>query len=196
MNTVPNGSNAPVKLHLGCWKRYIPGFIHVDLCDLPHIDYKHDVDSLPMFRDRTADLIYASHVFEYFDRQEAVSVLKEYRRVLKVGGILRVAVPDFEALIEVYRRTGELSRILGPLYGRMIINQETDTQRTLYHKTVYDFHSLKAVLEANGFRSVRRYDWRNTMHKDYDDFSQAYFPHMDKERGLLTSLNVEAEVSE
>ena len=148
-----------------------------------------------MFQDRTADLIYASHVFEYFDRHEAVAVLKEYRRVLKIGGILRVAVPDFEALIEVYRRTGDLSRILGPLYGRMIINEETDNPRTLYHKTVYDFHSLKAMLEASGFGSVRRYDWRNTVHKDYDDFSQAYFPHMDKERGLLTSLNVEAEVS-
>ena len=28
--------------------------------------------------------------------------------------------------------------------------------------------------------------------KDYDDYSQAYIPHMDKERGILISLNVEA----
>ena len=38
-----------------------------------------------------------------------------------------------------------------------------------------------------------RYDWRQTLHKDHDDFSQAYVPHMDKEKGLLISLNVEAD---
>jgi len=28
-----------MKLHLGCWHRHIPGFVHVDLCDMDHIDY-------------------------------------------------------------------------------------------------------------------------------------------------------------
>ena len=65
--------------------------------------------------------------------------------------------------------------------------------RVLYHRTVYDFESLRAVLEAVGFRNVRRWDWRRTEHRDYDDFSQAYVPHMDKEHGLLISLNVEAD---
>ncbi|GAG94071.1 unnamed protein product, partial [marine sediment metagenome] len=32
-----------------------------------------------------------------------------------------------------------------------------------------------------------------TIHKGYDDCSQSYIPHMDKEHGLLISLNVEAE---
>ena len=34
--------------------------------------------------------------------------------------------------------------------------------------------------------------YERTGHKDYDDYSQAYVPHMDKENGLLISLNVEA----
>jgi hypothetical protein len=33
-----------IKLHLGCWHRYIPGFIHIDLCDMEHIDYKSSID--------------------------------------------------------------------------------------------------------------------------------------------------------
>ncbi len=65
-------------------------------------------------------------------------------------------------------------------------------KRMLYHKTVYNFTDLAALLEENGFRDVRRYDWRQTVHKDHDDHSQAYYPHMDKENGLLISLNVEA----
>ena len=57
---------------------------------------------------------------------------------------------------------------------------------------VPDFDALRAMLETAGFRDVHGNDWRPTVHHDYDDYSQAYFPHMDKENGLLISLNVEA----
>lgn len=181
-----------MKLHLGCGKRYVPGFVHVDLADLPHIDHRSDVRSLPMFKDESADLIYACHVLEYFDRTEVLDVLREWQRVLKHGGVLRVAVPDFAAIAEVYRGYGDLSLVHGPLYGRMEV-PTANGPRVLYHRTVHDFDSLRSTLESVGFRNVRRYDWRQTIHKDYDDFSQAYIPHMDKEHGLLISLNVEAD---
>lgn len=180
-----------MKLHLGCGKRHIPGFVHVDLADFPHIDHRHDIRTLPMIKDESADLAYACHAFEYFDRVEGVDVLREWRRVLRHGGTVRLAVPDFEVLAEVYRRTGELDRVVGPLYGRMPV-ATPEGPRHLYHKTVYDYRTLRAVLEEAGFRDVRRWDWRTTEHAAVDDFSQAYFPHMDKEHGLLISLNVEA----
>ena len=72
-------------LHLGCGKRFIPRFVHIDLLDLPHIDYQHRVDDLPMFAKGSVKLIYASHVFEYFDRVEAITVLREWHRVLKTS---------------------------------------------------------------------------------------------------------------
>ena len=184
-----------IKLHLGCGRRYIPGFIHIDLADYPHIDYKTDISDLPMFGDESVDLLYCCHALEYFDRQEAQEkVLPEWHRVLKRSGMLRLAVPDFEALVKVYQEYRDLGLVLGPLYGRMVI--ETPQERkTIYHKTVYDFRSLKDILEETGFTNIHRYDWRKTVHKDYDDFSQAYIPHMDKEKGLLISLNIEAEKS-
>jgi len=172
-----------MNLHLGCDKRFIPGFVHIDLADYPHIDHRHDIRSLPMIADGAVDLIYACHALEYFDRVEVIEILKEWRRTLKVGGILRLAVPDFEALVQVYARTGDLMRIIGPLFGRWPVP---------YHRTAYDFASLSRVLEAVGMSEIRRYDWRATIHKDFDDYSQAYFPHMDKNAGLLISLNVEA----
>jgi predicted SAM-dependent methyltransferase len=181
-----------LKLHLGCWHRDIPGFTNVDLCDMPHIHHKTSIDRLPMIDDGSCELVYASHSLEYFDRQEADGVLSEWKRVLQPGGILRLAVPDFDALLEVYRRSGELRFLLGPLYGRMEIDAPSGKQM-LYHKTVYNFAHLKALLEQHGFVNIRRYDWRETVHKDYDDHSQAYWPHMDKENGLLVSLNVEAD---
>ena len=182
-----------IKLHLGCGKRYLPGYVHVDLAEYPHINHKHEVQKLPMFADSSVDLIYASHVIEYFDRIEVKALLKEWRRVMKKGAVLRLAAPDFEALARVYSESRVLDLIHGPLYGRWEI---PGSDKVVYHKTVYDFDSLKLMLEEAGFRNVKRFDWRKVFSGElegYDDYSQAYVPHLDKENGILISLNVEAE---
>ena len=107
--------------------------------------------------------------------------------MLKKDATLRLAVPNFSALNLLYI-TGDLQldNLLGPLYGRMPM-----AEQTIYHKTAYDLVSLKLHLEQNGFYDVKEYDWRETEHADFDDHSQAYYPHMDKENGVLVSLNVE-----
>ena len=40
-------------------------------------------------------------------------------------------------------------------------------------------------------KEIKKYNWRKTEHSMFDDHSQAYLPHMDKENGILISLNVE-----
>jgi len=174
-----------MKLHLGCGKRYIPGYIHIDLVSYPHIDYLTGIDDLGMFEDNSIDVIYNCHVLEHFHRQKVQRVLTEWHRVLKPGGIIRISVPDFEACCELYNEKKDLSLVIGPLMGR---------QNYLYniHYNIFDFTTLSKALVEAGFSHVTRYDWRTTEHADVDDYSQAYYPHMDKENGKLMSLNVEA----
>ena len=176
-----------IKLHLGCgWRNFGPDWIHVDGGDYEHLDYS-SVTDLSQIQSNTVDLIYSSHMFEYLDRDEAQIVLCEWRRVLRPGATLRLAVPDFESMATLYINGDlELSNLLGPLYGKMPMSDAT-----IYHKTVYDYKSMAALLEESGFTDVRRYDWRETEHADFDDHSQAYVPHMDKDNGTLISLNVE-----
>ena len=76
-----------VKLHLGSGKRYIPGFVHIDLVGYPHIDHRSDVSDLSMFEGNSADLIYACHVLEHFKRYEIERVLRVRMRPL--GQIIR-----------------------------------------------------------------------------------------------------------
>jgi len=174
-----------MKLHLGCGERYIKGFVHIDIIDRPHIDHVSQIDDLSYILDSSVDLIYASHVLEHFKRASVNNVLQEWHRVLKPGGILRIAVPDFAKLCEVYQETDDLSLIIGPIFGR---------QNYLYniHYNVFDYNTLKISLESVGFESIQRYDWTKTEHADVDDYSQSYIPHMDKKNGKLISLNVEA----
>ena len=173
-----------MKLHLGCGKRHIPGFVHIDAVDYPHVDHVASIDNLSFIQDNSVDLIYNCHVLEHFKRRDVERVLHEWFRVLKPGGVLRISVPDFAKLCEVYQRDGNINLVIGALFGR---------QDYLYniHYNVFDFVSLSEVLQQSGFSEVKHYDWRHTEHADMDDFSQAYIPHMDKENGILISLNVE-----
>ena len=192
-----NVDSKEIKLHLGCGKRYIPGFIHIDLGSYKHIDYQTSVNNLSMYGDEQVDLIYASHTLEYFDREEALTVLMEWRRVLKKGGdgTLRLSMPDFGAIVAVYQKYNDLEHegILGPLYGRWDTLSDSPTTRMIYLKTVYDFQSIQKCLEAVGFTRVRKYNWQDTSHADYDDYSQAYIPYRDSDNGIMISLNVEAD---
>ena len=180
-----------MKLHLGSGKRFLPDYIHVDLSDYEHIDHRQSIDNLDNFKNESINEIYASHVFEYFDLDEARNVLKEWNRVLEKNGILRLAVPNFEALIKVYEITGDLNKILGPLYGKWEVNDNL----YFYHKIVYDQELLTSLLKESGFENIKLWDWREIFkeNKNYDDHSQAYFPHMDKENGIHVSLNIQGQ---
>lgn len=175
-----------MKLHLGCGKRFLPGFVHIDAVDYPHVDHVATIDNLSFIQTDSVDLIYNCHVLEHFKRRDVERVLSEWHRVLKPGGTLRVSVPDFSKLCEVYQRENKLDLVIGALFGR---------QDYLYniHYNVFDFISLSKSLDQAGFVNVRYYDWRQTEHAGIDDFSQAYIPHMDKEHGTLISLNVECD---
>lgn len=175
-----------MKIHVGCGKRnFGSSWVNVDKSVFPHVTHD-DIFNLPCASGE-ADIIYSSHVIEYFDREEIIELLKSWHRALKIGGTLRIAVPDFEVLARLYiEKCCDLSKILGPLYGKMVSGDNV-----IFHKTIYDFDSLKSLLERCGFISVRRYDWRETDHSHHDDHSQAYIPHMEKEKGTLISLNIE-----
>lgn len=112
-------------------------------------------------------------------------MLNEWFRVLEPDGVIRIAVPDFGAVVEEYLASGDLELVMGMLYGRQ--NYEYN-----FHYQTYDFNRLKRLLTAAGFTNVARYDWRDFLPPGYDDYSRSYLPHMDFEHGRLMSLNVVA----
>ena len=125
------------------------------------------------------------------DREEVVPLLTRWKEVLKPNGTMRLAVPDFKSMALLYTDYNfayKIEDFLGPLYGKMKMGD-----KTIYHKTAYDFDSLKNTLESIGMGDVETYDWRETKHGKFDDHSQSYLPHMDKENGKLMSLNVQCK---
>jgi predicted SAM-dependent methyltransferase len=176
-----------MKLHLGCGRRQLPGWVHIDAQPFPHLDYQTDITKLSMIEDESVDELYACHVLEHIGRRELLATLREWNRVLQPGGKLRIAVPDFEATVAEY--IDQSSTTLWQLIGLLTGGQRDALD---HHQFVFDFNLTRALLECCGFREVKRYDWRDFLPPDFDDYSRSYLPHMDEENGRLMSLNVVA----
>jgi predicted SAM-dependent methyltransferase len=176
----------------------MPGFTNVDIRQEPdpkadkdkltcQPDIIDDISVLSKFDNDSVDLIYNCHVFEHFKKNERLSVLKRWFDVLKPGGTLRTAVPNFEAVAYAYiNKIVPLDKLWSSLNG-------SQRHPFDFHYHCYDFENLKKDLESVGFVNVRLYDWRKTEHADVDDYSRAYWPHLDFDNGFHLSLNVEAD---
>ena len=115
----------------------------------------------------------------------SMEILQNQIELWKDGGKVRIAVPDMEAHFAHYFYHKDLKALHSAFWG-------SQRHPFDYHKNGWDFLKLKEELERIGFSDVKRYDWRKTEHHYVDDYSQSYYPHMDKEHGKLMSLNVEA----
>jgi len=109
------------------------------------VDFVGDVSDLSRFADGSVAELYASHILEHFPHTQTLAVLKEWARVLKPGGILYVAVPDF-------RRTAELYMALGGLNDWMVNFLWGDqVYKTAFHYVGFDIGRLRGLLMAAGF---------------------------------------------
>ena len=110
--------------------------------------------------DATVDAIYSSHMIEHLDRREARDFLAECRRVLKPGGVLRLAVPDLRNAAWRYLRLRDADGFLRTLQF------DLDKPRGLAgrvhrmltggrgHHWMYDSDTLPALVAAAGFAEV------------------------------------------
>jgi len=176
-----------VRLHLGSAKRRLNGFINIDREFSDGVDLVTDVADLSAFGDSSVVEIYSSHTLEYFDREGVRAVLAEWARVLKPGGEIYVTVPDLNQLLKIYTLSGDIRFVLGPMFGKW---HNEHNGETLYHRTVWDHASLKTYLEDSGFESVSVFDpvaYLGSIDESFDDYSLAFFPHMDRS-GTQVSL--------
>jgi len=112
------------------------------------IDRKLGQEAYPLaFDDNSVDEVRASHILEHFGAAELIPVVKEWVRVLKPGGLLKIAVPDM-AKIVAYINQGRTDLPLGGyIYGG-----QTDAND--FHKSGFTAHDLENLLRHCGLRFV------------------------------------------
>jgi SAM-dependent methyltransferase len=116
-----------LRLHLGCGTTTPSGWVNVDgslgarLAKLPglrpllraigafRMDWSpsiriHDLRRPFPWRSGSADAIYSSHTLEHLTREQGRRFLRECHRVLRPGGVIRLAVPDVRLILKAYEK--------------------------------------------------------------------------------------------
>lgn len=101
--------NSPVRLHLGCGRRFHPDWQNLDFAPMVEGVIIHDLTTPLPQEDNSVDHCYSAHVLGHLRKEAAAQFLSEQYRVLKPGGVARFAVPDLQQIINEYRT------IIGPL---------------------------------------------------------------------------------
>lgn len=89
----------PLRLHLGCGENHLDGYINIDYPPdrhsvmTPRADIFADIKQLRFPNNCLAE-IRLHHVFEHFNRVEALGLLIRWHRWLRVGGVLHIETPD------------------------------------------------------------------------------------------------------
>ena len=84
-----------VRLNLGCGDKPVAGWLNCDVAGLPGVDLRADVArGLPLESD-SVDCIAAIHVVQDLAWPAVAPALGEIHRVLRPGGVLRLAVTAF-----------------------------------------------------------------------------------------------------
>lgn len=86
-------------LHLGCGPQILDGFANIDKYQEDSRIVKDDICRLKTVPDGEADVIYSSHALEHLPFRLAQLALHRWKRVLKPGGRLYLAIPDLEEIL-------------------------------------------------------------------------------------------------
>lgn len=89
-------------LNLGCGDRYREGWTNVDFISRDKHVLQYDLRKPLPFANNTFDVVYHSHILEHFTKEDAQKFINECFRVLKPGGIVRIAIPDLEIITKNY----------------------------------------------------------------------------------------------
>lgn len=105
--------------------------LRFDLNEKASPDYRCDIRSLPV-PDQSFDLVHSKHVLEHFGRAETYKVLREWTRILRIGGEFRLSVPNIRSAMTRALLMDEGVEPVDPypwwqLYGRQ------DDERDFHH---------------------------------------------------------------
>ena len=157
------------KLHLGCGKNILDGWLNTDVLSRRRdVRYLDVTKRFPFSNTDEFDYVFSEHLIEHIPLSGGLAMLGECYRILKLGGKIRITTPDLAFLINICRE--DKSAIeneyiawaverLPPLPlsasfpESLIVN---DFMRNWGHRFIYDERTLSLALRSAGFSDITR----------------------------------------
>lgn len=181
---LPINQDKKILIHLGCGDINSPEFINVDTRPAPHIHYVCNVTDLSIFNDNYADMVYACHILEHIPHSSLKKTLWEWRRILKPNGTLRLSVPDFDRILQVYHScNNDIASIVNPLMGGQ--DYKYNIHHSVYNKKYLEYHLREA-----GFKQVCQWNPNTAAYHNFEDWASKCYDVDGRQYEI--SLNIEA----
>lgn len=168
------------RLHVGCGRSPIAGWLNVDALPLPGVDRVLDVGEGLPFED--VSFLYAEHFLEHLSLQEGLAFLRGCRRVLSPQGVIRLSTPNLDWVMKTHYRLGQWSSEEEALVDCLKTNRAF---RGWGHQFLYNRQTLTLSLRTAGFEHVSFHSYGQSdrpelsgleQHEEYDDVPD--FPHV------------------
>lgn len=184
----PGLDSRPLRINYGCGLLAQPGYVGVDVRWTPAVEVIGDLSWCRRAYAGKADEVYCSHVLEHYrypgkewrsSPETVLGALSDIMGMLKPGGIVRIAVPDFAAIARLYVENAH--PYFPVLSGR--VNGEQDYAQNR-HLCMFDRSFLEKCLSSAGFVDFEVWDPESMGFVKDSSF--------DCVAGVVTSLNVMA----
>ena len=145
------------RLNWGCSGDVRPGWINSDIKQARGIDLPCDARVGLALRTECLDYAVSVHALQEIPLDHQVPVLRELRRVLKPGGVLRLVLPDFEKGVAAYQR-GDRTYFAVPDEDVSSLGGKLITQLLWYgySRAMFTFDFIEELALKSGFGVVER----------------------------------------
>ncbi len=156
---------SPKKLHLGCGRNYFEGWINVDNNtdgNITKLDLNFDLCNKLPFNDNSIDFIFNEHFLEHLSVEQGKRSLTDFLRVLKPGGVMRIAMPDLQKIVMAYLNDNWKNDGNAFLSQFGLSHVQTKAEllninfRAWGHKWLYDWEELERRLREVGAKNITR----------------------------------------
>lgn len=154
------------RLHLGCGADKKDGWINVDIDRKNRPDIRADASNLKMFKSGTIDTIECCHLLEHLTYSDALKALKEWHRIIRLGGKLYLELPDLDRCLEILvnERVAEAKKfaMIGLFGDALLVERDGISQ---LHKWAWSFKTLGVELKKVGFNKIKKIPITQTWRK-------------------------------
>ncbi len=161
-----------IMLNIGCGTDYKEGWINIDNNsdnNISRLDLNWDLRKSLPFENDSVDYIFNEHFIEHLTVEESRKSLDDFFRVLKPGGVMRIAMPDMEDIVELYKDDNWKNRPVIKNHGFEDIQTRAEmvnlSFRAWGHKWIYDWEELERRLKEVGGKNIRRQKLGMSKHK-------------------------------
>jgi predicted SAM-dependent methyltransferase len=160
----------PYKLHLGCGKNKFEGWVNLDFDSNSRADIIWDLTTGIPLPSGSCHLIYSEHVLEHFNIESGLALLCECYRALAPSGVMRVAMPSLDLLLEksMSGQWREQDWLTWPEHKFIKTRAEmlNISFRWWGHKWLYDREELQRRLIEAGFSEIDFFAWGESSVED------------------------------